>query len=72
MRLEHIVRSVDQMDHDELMARIDQIREGRTLPAPRTETKRAKQSVKVEDGLRAMFGKMTPEEKKKFLEGLGE
>ena len=72
MQLKDIVRPIDEMSHDELMNKIAQIREGRTLPAPRAETKRAKSNKKAEEGLRAMFEKMTSKEKEEFMKALEE
>ena len=70
MRLENLVKPVDEMSHEELMAKIAQIREGRTLPSPRSETKGAKKQAKAEDNLRKMFEAMSPKEKEQFMKGL--
>ncbi len=72
MRLENLIKPVDEMSHDELMMKIAQIREGRALPSPRSETKIAKKRVKAEDNLRAMFEAMSPAEKEQFMKGLEE
>ena len=67
MRLENLVRGPTAVSHDELMARVHAIREGRVQPAKPSATKSGKRKAKKRNALEDLLAAMSPEEQEKFI-----
>ena len=70
MRLEDLVVSPTKLSHEEMMARVHAIREGRVQPAKPSATKAGKRKIKRKNALDDLFADMSPEEQLKLLEQL--
>lgn len=67
MRLEDLVVSPTKLSHEELMARVHSIREGRVQPAKPSATKSGKRKTKRKNALDDLFAGMSEEEQLKLL-----
>jgi hypothetical protein len=70
-RLDELKKDVANMDTDELLELVREIRKDRKVSKRplRTQTKKTRESSK--DKVKAMFAGLSPEEKKALLEKLG-
>ena len=71
MQVQNLKTELCKMDHESLMEKIRQVREGRVMPIQVEKTKVRKRQVKAQQSVAELFKKMTEKEKEEFIKALG-
>ena len=72
MRNNDILPRISEMSYEDLLKKVERIRAARVDARSAAASKPVRKSREKKSSLEKLFSKMSPDEKKKFMEALGE